>query len=272
MSEYFWSYGGDSTMNAFKGLRNRLAYLLSEQGLVRGENIRDLELPDFFSVEYDDEGPSICTAMVILKGQGKTNQFGKPFFSGYYCHTNVQFCAVSTTAFFLFYRYHVMNEQFPDFSIPQRWYDIVMFCADCRNNVKAMSRTAHARAVYDAYSALNIMHQNVTHAGRQNGRQLLEKAGVEKVSADVAGGWSTGAGEGCYGNGLSLPSMRAMAGFPADEKVYFLPRASLNPPDALLKQVFPAIDEWHYRLKHGDSVEHNFALEGYLHLLFFSVR
>jgi hypothetical protein len=45
MSEYFWSYGGDSTMNAFKGLCNRLAYLLSEQGLVRGENIRDLEHP-----------------------------------------------------------------------------------------------------------------------------------------------------------------------------------------------------------------------------------
>ena len=83
MAEYFWSYSGDSTMNAFKGLRNRLAYLLSEQGLVRGENIRDLELPDFFSVEYDDEGPSICTAMVILKGRGKTNQFGKPSFSGY---------------------------------------------------------------------------------------------------------------------------------------------------------------------------------------------
>jgi len=54
MSEYFWSYGSDSTMNAFKGLCNQLAYLLSEQGLVRGENIRDLELPDFFSVEYDD--------------------------------------------------------------------------------------------------------------------------------------------------------------------------------------------------------------------------
>jgi len=63
-----------------------------------------------------------------------------------------------------------------------------------------------------------------------------------------------------------------MAGFPADEKVYFLPCASLNPPDALLQQVFPAIDEWHYRLKHGDGVEHNFALEGYLRLLFFSVR
>jgi hypothetical protein len=86
---YFWSYGGDSTLNSFKGLRNWFAYLLSEQGLVRGENSRDLELPGFFCVEYDDKGPSICTAMVILKGRGKTNQFRKPLFSGYYCHSNV---------------------------------------------------------------------------------------------------------------------------------------------------------------------------------------
>jgi hypothetical protein len=89
ISNYFWSYGGESTFHAFKGLRNRLGYLLSEQGLIRGENVRDLQLPDFFSVEYDDEGPTVCKAMVILKGRGKTNQFGKALFSGYYRHSNV---------------------------------------------------------------------------------------------------------------------------------------------------------------------------------------
>lgn len=56
------------------------------------------------------------------------------------------------------------------------------------NIIWRMSRAAHACAVYDAYSGLNIVHSKVTYAGRQNGRQLLEKAGVEKVSADVAGG------------------------------------------------------------------------------------
>ena len=53
---------------------------MSEQGLLRGENVRDLELPDFFSKEMDDEGPSQCIAMVIIKGRGKTNRYGKPFF------------------------------------------------------------------------------------------------------------------------------------------------------------------------------------------------
>jgi len=103
MAEYFWTLGKDSIINDFKGLCNRLVYLLPEQGLVRGENIHNLELPDIISVEYDDEGPCTCKAMVILKGGGKTNQYGKPLFSGYYCHSNVRLCAVSAAAFFLFY-------------------------------------------------------------------------------------------------------------------------------------------------------------------------
>jgi hypothetical protein len=60
--------------------------------------------------------------------------------------------------------------------------------------------------------------------------------------------------------------MRAMAGLPSDEKVYFLHRAPLTPP---LQAVCPTIDEWQNRLKHGDGVEHNYSLEGHLRLLFF---
>jgi hypothetical protein len=48
IANYFWTYGEDSAFNASKGLCNRLGYLLSEQGQIRGENVRDLELPDFF--------------------------------------------------------------------------------------------------------------------------------------------------------------------------------------------------------------------------------
>jgi len=269
IATYFWKYGNDSTFNAFRGLRNRLGYLLSEQGLIRGENVRDLELPDFFCVNYDDEGPMLCTAMVILKGRGKTNQYGKPLFSGYFRHVDVNLCAVSAAAFFLFHRYHIMDEPFPDFSSSQKWYDISMFCTDFRNNQKAMSYSGHARAISEAYSSLNICHPKVTHAGRQNGRQLLDKAGVEKVATDVAGGWSTGAGEGCYGNGLSLPSMRAMAGFPSDEKSFYLPRGGLTPPENLLKCIFPKLDYWFHKFKTGDGVDHNYALDGYFRLLFF---
>jgi hypothetical protein len=120
---------------------------LSEQGLIRGENVRDLELPDFFLIEYDDEGPMPCHAMVILKGRGKTNQHGKPLFSGYFRHTDVKLCAVSAAAFFLFHRWHIVDEPLPDFSSSESWYDIAMFCTDFRNNLKSMSGSGHARAI-----------------------------------------------------------------------------------------------------------------------------
>jgi hypothetical protein len=63
--------------------------------------------------------------------------------------------------------------------------------------------------------------------------------------------------------------MRAMAGFPPDEKVNYLPRSGLQPPENLLKSIFPTIDDWHWKLKNGVDVEHNFALDGYLRMLFF---
>jgi hypothetical protein len=79
IADYFWCYGDGSIALGFKGLRNRVGYLMSEQGLLRGENVRDLELPDFFSKEMDDEGPSQCIAMVIIKEHGKTNQYTAGF-------------------------------------------------------------------------------------------------------------------------------------------------------------------------------------------------
>jgi hypothetical protein len=138
----------------------------------------------------------------------------------------------------------------------------------CVHNKKAFSASGHALAITNAHDKLGIFEAKVIHGGRVYGRQKLEQSGVEKVAADVAGGWATGAGEGCYGNGLSRPAMRAMSGFPAnDDKVYYLPRASLTPPDELIQQIFPEVDEWKVRHKEGVNCQKNFALDGYLRLL-----
>jgi hypothetical protein len=268
VADYFWKNGSGTAIGAFRGMRNRVGYLLSEQGLCRGENIRDLELPDFFCVEMDNEGPTDCMSMVIIKGRGKTNQYGKPLFSGFYRHADVTLCSVSAVAFYFFLRYHICNEPFPSFCKPQDWYDISMFCTHWGNNKKAFSASAHALAITTAHDKLGILDAKVIHGGRVYGRQKLEQSGVEKVAADVAGGWATGAGEGCYGNGLSRPAMRAMSGFPSDDdKVYYLPRASLTPPDGLIQQIFPEVDEWKVRHKEGNNCQKNFALDGYLRLL-----
>lgn len=47
-------------------LRGRAAFLLSHYGLLRGENVRDLELADMFSQPLDNEGFRPCIALVLL--------------------------------------------------------------------------------------------------------------------------------------------------------------------------------------------------------------
>jgi hypothetical protein len=134
--------------------------------------------------------------------------------------------------FFIFiYRYHILGEPFLDFSSSPGWYDIAMLCSYITRNQKPFSSSAHSDAIEAAHKELQILSVKVTHGGRVYGRQQLEQCGVDKVSANVAGGWSTGAGERCNGNGLSQPAMRAMAGFPHDDSVFYLPRASLEPLD-----------------------------------------
>jgi hypothetical protein len=113
-----------------------------------------------------------------------------------------------------------------------------MFCAYVTKNQQLFSASAHAAAIRVAHDKLQILSNKLMHGGHVFGWQQLEQAGVDKVSTDVAGGWSVGAGEGCYGNGLSRPAMRAMAGFPHNDKVFYLPRASLELPQSLQQQIY----------------------------------
>jgi hypothetical protein len=102
----------------------------------------------------EEEGPTDCTAMVILKGRGKTNQYSKPCFSGYYRHSDVTLCSVSCIAFYLFLRYHILEEPFPDFSTSPGWYDISMFCSYVTKNQQPFSASAHAAAIRVAHEKL----------------------------------------------------------------------------------------------------------------------
>jgi hypothetical protein len=67
-----------------------------------------------------------------------------------------------------FFFIYVMDETFPDFTSPMHWYDIVMLCTDCRNKMKAICNSGHARF---AYAALKSVHLTVNHGGQQNGHQ-----------------------------------------------------------------------------------------------------
>ncbi len=67
IADYFWDHGKGNHHIAFKSLRNRVGFLLAENGLLRGENICDLQLPDFFCIEMEGEGPSDAMLWLLLR-------------------------------------------------------------------------------------------------------------------------------------------------------------------------------------------------------------
>jgi len=83
-------------------------------------------------------GFSKCYALVLLLGEGKTNQFGLLRNVGTIRHKDVRQCAVGAFAFYLSeslylnpsdglkFRFHVNMEDFPSFERSSNWYDYKM--------------------------------------------------------------------------------------------------------------------------------------------------
>ncbi len=98
-AKYFWNNGGDYMYNAFKGLHNWLGYLLSEQGLNNGENVRN-----FFVWNMMMKDPCCAKPWPLF------------IFSLFLpCQCSVM-CSVCCCLFF-FYCYHIMDDSFPEQSV-----------------------------------------------------------------------------------------------------------------------------------------------------------
>jgi hypothetical protein len=110
MSSYFLN------KNSIAGLRNRSMHFLSHFSLMRGQLVRKMELPDIHFVQLPSEGVTAADVFICISNNGKTNQFGKLEFYACLRAKNVSICPVASVAFFLFCRWHVDNEPFPQFS------------------------------------------------------------------------------------------------------------------------------------------------------------
>jgi hypothetical protein len=58
-----------------------------------------------------------------------------------------------------------------------------------------------------------------------------------------AGRWG-GDAIGVYLEGIPRVFMRKMAGFPEEAGSFYLPRAEVEPPPALTREIYPEVDEW----------------------------
>lgn len=108
-------------------LRTAADFLFSHNMLLRGESRRTVELPDLFTIELLNEGPTPCWPMVMIMDNGKTNQVGRLEYAAVARHRNPLLCTMSHLAFYFFYRWDIVREEHPKFQQRQQWYNSHVF-------------------------------------------------------------------------------------------------------------------------------------------------
>ena len=261
-------------------LRTATDFLWSHHTLVRGETRRNAQLPDLFSLELKNEGPTPCTAMIMLMNNGKTNKSGRTEYNSVVRHKNPLLCTLSQTAFYFFYRWDVCHQPAPRFQRRTQWYTQHLLRG--KEPGAALSYEVMLEWINKVFKEAGLHALKKTHAGRKEGSQVAEMAGVGESEIRRAGHWNSDSMSTCYLSSISRPFVRGMAGFaPATMGNYYLPRAKVLPPTSLVHAVWPWVDQWltwfapHTdpapydlpALDGGDSERDDLAGQGFLRLL-----
>ncbi|KAF1805188.1 hypothetical protein FB192DRAFT_1298445, partial [Mucor lusitanicus] len=97
----------------------------------------------------------------------------------------------------------------------------------------------------------------------------------QRISTRRLGRWNNITMNSAYSTGLPRKAMRVMAGFTIQPGQFFLARAALDPPEDLMKLVFPLLDQWNDRLltkydnqNNGDSMQVTVAAKACFDLFF----
>jgi hypothetical protein len=104
-------------------LRTAVDFLFSHNMLLRGESRRLVELPDLFTIPLSNEGPTPCSPMIMIMNNGKINQFGRLEYMGVMRRQDPLLCTMNQTAFYLFFRWQIVQEPVPQFQNRWLWYD-----------------------------------------------------------------------------------------------------------------------------------------------------
>ena len=222
--------------------RTAVDFLFSHSMLMRGENLRFLEFPDLFVLPLKNEGPTPCNAMILILSNGKMNQHGRIEYASVVRHKNPLLCCMSQLAFYLFYRWNVKQEEPPKFQQRQQWYNFKVM----RGKVltKSLSYEVQLEWIRRVFTEANVKSLKKTHAGRKQGAQHAETAGVSEAAIRRAGRWNHDAMSTCYLSNLPLEFVRSMAGFTPLAGNFYLPRAKVQPPPSLIDAVWPWVDQW----------------------------
>ena len=86
------------------------------------------------------------------------------------------------------------------------------------------------------------MSKHFVHFGRSVGAIQAELYGLDSASIKSLGNWNPDTQEDRYSSKLPLKPLRVMAGHNEKKGLFFLPRSGMQPPDDILKAIFPFIE------------------------------
>ena len=116
--------------NNTKGLCYSAAFAWSHSSLLRGDNVRGMDLANMFSLQLDDESsdsgrPMLALCTTIM--ESKTNNTGRKDYSASLRHLDVECCPIAWIALYHFARWDVdlgAREPFPNFQTSADWFNI----------------------------------------------------------------------------------------------------------------------------------------------------
>jgi hypothetical protein len=112
--------------NSLKGVRNTALCAVSHALLLRGDNVRGLDLADLFIVDMEHGAGRSHPAFVLTMTRSKTNDEGRKDFSSFLRHVDVRCCPATWVALYFFCRFDPQMgvEEFPDLTRNSSWFNV----------------------------------------------------------------------------------------------------------------------------------------------------
>eukprot|EP00834_Sanchytrium_tribonematis_P003457 NODE_133_length_16612_cov_1.402531.p1 type:complete len:354 gc:universal NODE_133_length_16612_cov_1.402531:10911-9850(-) len=155
---YFWNL-----KDSHVGLKYLVDHLIGHAALNRGFERRAMELSDFNTKVILFDGINE-RALVIMIHKSKMNQtYGQVEHSFMLRHLDPRICPIGMIAIYLFQRFTVYGEGFPDLSTKSSYYDIKLIYGESFN--VSLSDTAHSKVIKTMIGKLNLNISKITHIG-----------------------------------------------------------------------------------------------------------
>lgn len=175
--------------------------------------------------------------------KSKTNKTGRREHGIAIRHKNCLVCPINALGFYLFTRFCIRNEPFPNFSTRQSWYDLKLF-PHSKSPTTPCSYETQRRVLKESFAACNVRSIKVCHTTRFCAAREAKAGGASEDGIRIHGRWCADRMVERYLSEVSLEPIRILGGFHCKGGDLYLPRDLLTPLESLQKQIFPEVDEW----------------------------